>query len=161
MNGVRYWVSILISLFAFFAASCAFKSKDKKPEEMEEKEILELIARVQSRPGNKDFVLLEAFGKWTLDDGVNLHVYGENGRTATLVTSGEKLGQFVAADVKSGKVELGDSVYHRKKVMVPKQKSVAPPANEKPKPSNEPDKPAAGETGQDTGVIEPVPLPSY
>ena len=135
--------------------------KAKKEEEMEEKETLLLIARVQSRPGDKDFVLLEALSKWTLDDGVHLYVYGENGRTATLVTSGERLGQFVAADVKAGKVEIGDAVYHRTKVMVRKQKGSAPSATDKPSSAVAPGNPVEEEPAPASGGIEPVPLPSY
>jgi hypothetical protein len=46
---------------------------------------------------------------------VNLYTYGPDGRTAALVTSGEKLGQFAAAEVSSGQVEIGDGVYYRPK----------------------------------------------
>lgn len=127
---------------------------------VEEKEIMQLVARVQSRPGNKDFVLLEAYGKWTLDEGVILFAYGNDGRTATLITSGEKLGQFVAADVKSGEVAVGDAVYHRTKGA-----SVAPPVSPSPpkEPSSQatPAAPAPAAPDPTPGKIEPVPLPSY
>lgn len=122
---------------------------------VEEKEIMQLVARVQSRPGNKDFVLLEAYGKWTLDEGVILFAYGNDGRTATLITSGEKLGQFVAADVKSGEVAVGDAVYHRTKGA-----SVAPPVSSSP-PKEPSSQAAPAAPAPSSGKIEPVPLPSY
>jgi hypothetical protein len=139
-------------------ACCAVK-KDEQPAKKEEpQQVLRLVARVESRPGNKDFVLLESYGRWTLSEGEILFAYGSDGRVATLVTSGEKLGQFVAADVKSGKVEIGDAVYHRAKGAAD---APPPPAPEAGKPS-EPTKPPAEEPAPAAGgKIEPVPLPSY
>ena len=113
-------------------------------------ETTKLVARVQSRPGGKDFVLLEAYGKWTYVDGVNLYSYGEGGRTAALVTSGEKLGQFVAADLKSGTVEIGDAVYHRPQRINEEN----PQADEV---AAIPSAPTAPPSDTNSAVIEPVP----
>ena len=108
--------NLTLAALLVLLASCA---KDlKKDEELKKQvkqakvETTRLVARVQSRPGSKNFILLEAYGKWIFADGVALYSYGDGGRTAALVTSGEKLGQFVAADIKSGSVEIGDAVYH-------------------------------------------------
>lgn len=136
-------------------ASCADKANDAETKPKAEAETMHLVARVQSRPGGKDFVLLEAYGKWILPEGTNLYSYGTDGRTAALVTSGEKLGQFLAADVKSGQVEIGDAVYHRPKPGAPATSSAgsapaAPAAPESPKSEELPS----------SSVIEPVPLPS-
>lgn len=155
------WKFLPWFLVSVFLVSCATKGKETDPKTPpQEKEIMELVARVQSRPGNKDFVLLEAYGKWTLDEGVILYVYGNDGRSATLETSGEKLGQFVAADVKSGEVAVGDAVYHRTKGA-----SAAPPASpsqpKAPSPQAPPAAPAPAEPAPSPGKIEPVPLPSY
>ena len=139
-------------------ACCAAKKDGQPPKKEEPQQVLRLVARVESRPGNKDFVLLESYGKWTLADGEMLFAYGSDGRVATLMTSGEKLGQFVAADVKSGKVEIGDAVYHRTKGPADAPPPPAPEAGkpgETAKPPVEEQAPAAG------GKIEPVPLPSY
>ena len=140
--------------------SCADKEQVVEAKPKTEKDTMRLVARVQSRPGGKDFVLLEAYGKWTLEEGTNLSSYGTDGRTAALVTSGEKLGQFVAADVKSGQVEIGDAVYHRTKA------NAATTSDSKPQPAQE--SPAAApelrkveEKAPSSKVIEPVPLPSY
>lgn len=142
-------------------AACATKEKNAEAPVKEQVDMMRLVARVQSRPGNKDFVLLEAYGKWTLEEGVHLYAYGNDGRTAILVTSGEKLGQFVAADVKSGQVEIGDAVYHRSKG--PSQAPAGPNAANPPLAPAAPPAPAPLPESKpaDPSKIEPVPLPSY
>lgn len=153
------WKFLPWSLLSVFLVSCATKGKETDPKTPpQEMEIMELVARVQSRPGNKDFVLLEAYGKWTLDEGVILFAYGNDGRSATLETSGEKLGQFVAADVKSGEVAVGDAVYHRTKGAAAPASPSPPKA---PSPQATPAAPAPAEPDPSPGKIEPVPLPSY
>jgi hypothetical protein len=142
-------------------AACATKEKNAAEPAKAEVDMMRLVARVQSRPGNKDFVLLEAYGKWTLEEGVHLYAYGSDGRTAILVTSGEKLGQFLAADVKSGQVEIGDAVYHRSKG--PSQAPAGPNAvKPPPAPAMPPASlPPAEPKPAGPNVIEPVTLPSY
>lgn len=153
------WIVTRYAAMSLLLVACASQdqeSAEKKP--AAEGETMQLVARVQSQPGNKDFVLLEAYGKWTLDEGVILHSYGIDGRSATLETSGEKLGQFVAADVKSGEVSVGDAVYHRTKGSA-QAPAVGPQGS--PDPPNKPAAmpPAAVETAP-VPAIEPVPLPS-
>ncbi len=145
-------------LIFWMLAACASKEKNSAETPKESVEMMRLVARVQSRPGSKDFVLLEAFGKWMVEDGVNLYAYGSDGRMAILTTSGEKLGQFVAADVKSGQVEMGDAVYHRSKGPSTTAVSAAPPASPAPSPPPAPQPESAPST---PSLIEPVPLPSY
>lgn len=153
----------MVFLLIFLGSSCAWLRNDAdKPQEMKEEEQLRLVARVQSRPGQKDFVLLEAFGKWTLEVGSTLYVYGSNGRTATLVTSGEKLGQYVAADISAGQVELGDAVYERVKVRVPVSGAAEEktPAKGPEKAAEEASDPTPDQTpSEELPMIEPVPLP--
>jgi hypothetical protein len=150
-------------MIVLLMAACATKEKNADSPAKEQAEMMRLVARVQSRPGNKDFVLLEAYGKWTLEEGVHLYAYGSDGRTAILVTSGEKLGQFVAADIKSGQVDIGDAVYHRSKG--PSEAPAGPNAAT-PAPAPAPAMPPASLPPADpkpagSNVIEPVPLPSY
>ena len=146
----------MVILLSLFAVSCADKEKTEKAKPKVEAESMRLVARVQSRPGGKNFVLLEAYGKWTLEDGTKLYAYGSDGRTASLETSGEKLGQFVAADVLSGEVSIGDAVYHRTKPGEP----AAAPATPTPAPITPPESPKE-QRPAGSSVIEPVPLPSY
>jgi hypothetical protein len=38
---------------------------------------------------------------------------GNEGRTSNLAATGEKMGQYLAADIRSGVAKVGDSVYYR------------------------------------------------
>jgi hypothetical protein len=111
---MKFAAHLLVILFS--VAACAHKTDQQAKDKTKGKQdATKLVGRVQSRPAGKNFVLIESYGKWTYDEGVNLYTYGPDGRTAALVTSGEKLGQFAAADVSSGQVEIGDGVYYRPK----------------------------------------------
>jgi hypothetical protein len=140
----------LAAIFSFLSSCAQEPEKVDEAKKQPKVETSRLVARVQSRPGNKNFVLLEAYGKWAFADGVTLYTYGDGGRTAALVTSGEKLGQFVAADLKSGTVEIGDAVYHRPQRINeenPKADEVAAT----------PSASAAPPSDANASVIEPVP----
>jgi hypothetical protein len=70
-----------------------------------------LVGRIASVPPDKHFVLVQRYGKWEGKTGQILTTRGPQNRTANLRTSGEKLGEFAAADIQSGSVGLGDAVY--------------------------------------------------
>ena len=72
-----------------------------------------LVGRIASVHDSEGFALVENFGNLKLGEGLLLSTRGENERTATLVISGERLGRFAAADLKSGDVAVGDAVYAR------------------------------------------------
>lgn len=72
-----------------------------------------LVGRVASIPAGADFVLIEAYGPWKVPDGGLLSGIGTEGRTSNLAVTGEKSGQFLAADIRSGVAKIGDSVYYR------------------------------------------------
>jgi hypothetical protein len=97
-------------LLAFIALvpACAEKP-DKEPTEKKEKP--RLVGRVASIPADRKFVLIQSYGKWDIASGAILTTQGPEGRAANLRTSGEKLGQFAAADIQSGSLEIGDGVY--------------------------------------------------
>ena len=90
-----------------------------------------LVGRIASIPADKRFVLIQSYGNWKIDPGTILTTRGPEDRTANLLATGESLGQFAAADLQSGLVEVGDAVYSRH---VPKP---VPPASE-PAASSEP-----------------------
>jgi hypothetical protein len=58
------------------------------------------------------------------ETGQILTTRGPENRTANLRTTGEKLGEFAAADIQSGAVEPGDAVYLQH---VPKPVTPTPP----------------------------------
>lgn len=70
-----------------------------------------LIGRIASVPPDKHFVLVQRYGKWEGQSGQILTTRGPENRTANLRTTGEKLGEFAAADIQSGVVQIGDAVY--------------------------------------------------
>lgn len=71
-----------------------------------------LAGRVQTVNKNSGFVLIRRYGPWKVAE----HDVVESraaGRTANLLPTGEKLGEHIAADIRSGEVEVGDAVYVR------------------------------------------------
>ncbi len=70
-----------------------------------------LVGRIASIPADKRFVLIQSYGKWTIESGQILTTRGPNDRSGNLRTTGETLGEFAAADLQSGAVEVGDAVY--------------------------------------------------
>ncbi len=73
----------------------------------------QMIGRIAAVPADKRFVLIQNFGNGKINAGTILTTRGPDDRTANLLTTGESLGQFTAADVQSGLLEVGDGVYSR------------------------------------------------
>lgn len=72
-----------------------------------------LVGRIATIPADKRFVLIQSYGTWKVGQGELLTTRGPEERSANLRVTGESLGQFAAADVQSGIVEIGDAVYSR------------------------------------------------
>ena len=108
-----------------------------KPEGEKPKVVVEgpkLVGRIASIPADKRFVLIQSYGKWTIESGQILTTRGPNERSANLRTTGETLGEFTAADLQSGAVEVGDAVYFQhlsnsSNPEVPQNQSIAPSEN--------------------------------
>jgi hypothetical protein len=99
----------ILSCASLILLGCA---TDKKPEEKKKPiEAPKLVGLVMSKPSKKNFVLIEYYGTWKYEDGTELQSSGA-GRNACLIVSGEKLGPYLAADVESGAVDVGDAVYY-------------------------------------------------
>jgi hypothetical protein len=97
-------------LFIVLLTSCAEKPTEKTvPQPKEEK--AQLVGRIASIHKNPDFALIQSYGPWKVQTGAILATIGPDGRAANLKVTGEKTGQFAAADVQSGTLEIGDSVY--------------------------------------------------
>lgn len=95
-------------------SSCGWLPKPKKSDEEKPKSVVEgpkLVGRIASIPADRRFVLIQSYGKWTIENERILTTRGPEDRTANLKTTGEKLGEFAAADLQSGTVEVGDAVY--------------------------------------------------
>ena len=84
--------------------SCSFFKK--KPKEVPVNPNIRLSGRVQSVNKAERFVLIRRYGPWRVGEGQVVESRGE-GRIANLTPTGEKLGEHVAADIRSGDVEVG------------------------------------------------------
>ncbi len=103
------WFCALAAAVLPFCTACwSKKEPDAKPSE-----VPRLVGKIASIPPEKRFVLIRSLGKWDIAAGTILTTRGGDGRSANLLVTGESLGNFAAADIQSGEVQLGDSVYSR------------------------------------------------
>ena len=113
--------------------SCATEPPGKDEADDSAKTTPQLIGRIASVPAEGGFVLIQNFGAAKLPSGTVLTSRGEEDRNANLLVTGESLGQFTAADIRSGQVLTGDGVYSHH---VPKPEPAAKPAVSSPEPAN-------------------------
>lgn len=71
-----------------------------------------LIGRIASVAAGQQFVLIQSYGPWDIEAGGILTTRGPDDRVANLRCTGEKLGQFAAADIQAGDPRPGDAVFH-------------------------------------------------
>ncbi|MGJ8657302.1 MAG: hypothetical protein ACSHX6_12710 [Akkermansiaceae bacterium] len=108
------------SLYAFtgmlFLSSCA-GNKLVEVEEQEEIQPDRMVARVSSVNEAAEYVLIQRFGRLVIPEDSILYTLdssmGGSNTTASIKLTGEKLGQFLAADIISGELIVGDAVYLR------------------------------------------------
>jgi len=105
--------SRVLLLCCIFIPACASLKKEKTDGEKPKPAVEgpKLVGRIASVPADKRFVLIQSYGKWEVESGRILTTRGLDERTANLRTTGETLGEFAAADLQSGSVEVGDAVY--------------------------------------------------
>ncbi len=101
----------LTFLCLFILLSACAKKPDEDPKKKENDSAPKLVGRVASIPADRKFVLIQAYGKWLVETGAVLTTQGPGERAANLRATGEKLGQYAAADIQSGTLEVGDGVY--------------------------------------------------
>lgn len=104
---------LALALLFIFLPSCADKEPEEIPKQKKEEKITKprLVGRIASIPADRKFVLIQSYGTWNVTTGSILTTHGPDGRAANLLATGEQLGQYAAADVKSGTLEVGDGVY--------------------------------------------------
>lgn len=102
---------LLVCCTLFPACGLLKKSKNDAEKPTPVVEGPKLVGRIASIPADKRFVLIQSYGKWEVESGRILTTRGLDDRTANLRTTGETLGEFAAADLQSGTVEVGDAVY--------------------------------------------------
>jgi hypothetical protein len=134
---------LLAGLAGLALAGCAWLGLGKKTAPDDQANQPKLVGRIASIPSDRRFVLIQSYGKWAVETGSVLVSRGLEARTANLLATGESLGQFAAADVQSGTLEVGDAVF-----LPPTPAKNAPPLAPNPPPpkASAPPNPAAKPT---------------
>jgi hypothetical protein len=109
-----------------FLAACADKPEETPTEKTDDESKPRLVGRVASIPADRTFVLIQSYGTWTVETGSILTTQGPEGRAANLLATGEKLGQYAAADIRTGTLEIGDGVYTITKAPATKETETEP-----------------------------------
>lgn len=140
---------------ALLLPSCGFFKKKKKA--VPRNSNIRLSGRVQSVNKDAKSVIIRRYGPWKVDEGQVVESRGE-GRTGNLIPTGEKLGEHVAADIRSGEVEVGDAVYIRRVTKKPEDIKPAAPTTPQP-PAPVPNQPQNGVSTPETPGNVPPPTP--
>ncbi|MFT4177666.1 MAG: hypothetical protein QM627_13590 [Luteolibacter sp.] len=112
-------MTIFLRIFVLFASafliSCIAPKATNQVEKAKKKPVNppQLVGRIASIPPERRFVLIQSYGKWTVPANSILITRGDEERSANLLATGEHLGQYAAADIRSGDVQVGDGVYYR------------------------------------------------
>ena len=125
-------LAVTVSVVVCTVQSCANnKPVEKKVEEPKEK-VDKLVARVSSVNRRGEYVLIQRYGRLIIPEDSILYGLSskpviragegsegtradgaEKEQASSLKLTGEKLGQFLAADIVSGNPKVGDAVYLR------------------------------------------------
>ena len=100
---------LLISLFLVSCGNKASPDELKKHKNIASSNQI-IVGRIASVSRRGKFVLIQKLGTGTLPKGVIYQSRGPDGRTASLRLSGERIRDFFAADLLSGKTEKGNAV---------------------------------------------------
>jgi hypothetical protein len=92
--------------------SCSlFGPSDKTSRKKEEAAQTKLVGRIASVSLEGNYVMIQSYGPWNVATGSILTTQGPDNRVSNLRCSGEKLGQYSAADIQSGVPQIGDAVF--------------------------------------------------
>jgi len=128
MNNSVFRPFAIVVLVAMLLPSCGWFKKKKPPVA---KPDTRLAGRIQSVNKESKFVLIRRYGRWNVDEGETVESRGGD-RTANLKPTGEKLGEHIAADIRSGDAEVGDAVYIRRTTKKKKPSLLTPPPTSTP-----------------------------
>ena len=152
---------IFFTLVGVLLSSCGLLKK--KPQVVRNESDTRLAGRIQSVNKTDRFVLIRRYGLWRVKEGQVVVSRGDDGRTSNLIPTGEKLGEHVAADIRSGDVEIGDSVYIRQ-VVKPRESqptvSTLTPATPTPNPDLNPVNPPTPIKLFPANPVETLPQPT-
>lgn len=108
VNLLLFWIYAILAIPLL--TGCA-KPVETAP--LEEVKSDKLVARVASIHHEEGYALIQRYGRLKLSDDAILYTLSVDGETSNLKVSGERLGQFVAVDIMSGELNVGDAVYLR------------------------------------------------
>lgn len=146
MNRMLLWLGAGCALMA----GCAQDAEKPKTPTASAK----IVGRIASIQPDRKFVLIQSYGKWEVASGTILVTRGPENRSANLRVTGETMGQYAAADLQAGAVEVGDAVMTRPEIkedaVAASQPATEPAAGQvtpgtPPQPSPAPTLPEAGE----------------
>ena len=103
----------MAGVLAFGLPGCSlFHPAEKKDEKKDRKPQSKLVGRIASISADGKFVAIQSYGPWQVPAGGILTTQGPDQRVSNLRCSGEKLGQFAAADIQAGLPGAGDAVFY-------------------------------------------------
>ncbi|SHJ73122.1 hypothetical protein SAMN02745181_2464 [Rubritalea squalenifaciens DSM 18772] len=105
---------LVLGVLAGLFASCAqdvVEVEEKKPEVKQDK----LVGRVASVYGQEGdgYILIQRYGSIAVEGDKVFYVRSAANQMTSLKMTGERLGQYVAADIVKGAPTVGDPVYLR------------------------------------------------
>jgi len=106
----------LMMIPALVCGPCSCSSsapREKRHDKTDKKPQAKLVGRIASISADKKFVTIQSYGAWEVAAGSILTTQGPDQRVANLRCSGEKLGQYAAADIQAGLPQTGDAVFFR------------------------------------------------
>ncbi len=107
---------IVVFVGVCFLNSCA-GSKPEVVEKLENSVPDKMVGRVASVNSAAEYVLIQRFGRLEIPEDAILYTLGSStvgdDSVASIKVTGERLGQFLAADIVTGKLQVGDAVYLR------------------------------------------------
>jgi hypothetical protein len=103
---------MMIGLLLSGLSACSlFSPREKKDDKKDNIPATKLVGRIASVSADRKFVMIQSYGPWEIAAGSILTTQGPDQRLANLKCSGEKLGQFAAADIQAGLPQTGDAVF--------------------------------------------------
>jgi hypothetical protein len=111
---IRFLVCIILCAGCFAGCDSPGNMFGSRPILTVSKNNLRLAGRVERVERKSGYVLIRRFGAWrynVTDEVVESHGMD---RTANLLPTEESLGEHVAADIRSGDVQVGDAVFIKK-----------------------------------------------
>lgn len=120
----------LTLILALGLCSCSTSEDDPEDKNDPDKKDIsikkQIIGRIASVSSTGGFVLIQKYSAGKMPVNTIIQTSGPDGRTASLMPSGERVRNFFAADIVNGEVQIGDAVA----AYFDQQKKNTPPAED-------------------------------